>query len=370
MRRASPLAALRALLLLALSASAALLYDYTRPIPAFCEAGAGCDAVRSSSFAYVLGIPQPALGLFAYAFVFAVSLLPQPRRHRLLLPLASLGALLGIAFLAIQAFVIQRFCSLCVVVDVSSILIAGLAWAERRGGSHDGAVPRAAWSLVAAMAVVVPLLLGAAQPKPPVPPAVARLWVPGKLTIVELSDFECPFCRILHPALKEAIEPYGDKVHLVRLSVPLRSHPRARVAAIAYACAKKLGHGEAMAHTLFEAKDLSEQGCRDAAAKVGLDPAAFDACFSGPDGEQAMLRDAETAREIQFKGLPTTFIGTRSLIGALDVDELREAIDAELQGKTSARPSVPQGWMWAFLSLAFTATALWSVVRVRGDAKA
>ncbi len=367
MRRASPLAALRALLLLALSASAALLYDYTRPIPAFCEAGAGCDAVRSSSFAYVLGIPQPALGLLAYTLVFAVSLLPHPRRSRLLLPLASLGALFGIAFLAIQAFVIQHFCSLCVVVDVSSILIAGLAWADRRGVGHDGAVPRAGWSLVAVMAVVVPLLLGAAQPDPPVPSAVTRLWVPGKLTIVELSDFECPFCRILHPALKEAIEPYGDEVRLVRLSVPLRSHPRARVAAIAYACAKKLGHSEAMAHTLFEAKDLSEQGCRDAAAKVGLDPAAFDACFSGPEGEQAMLRDVEIAREIQFKGLPTTFVGSRSLVGALDVHELREVIDAELGG--TARPTVPQGWMWAFLTIAFAATALWSVVRVRGDAK-
>jgi protein-disulfide isomerase/uncharacterized membrane protein len=368
MRRAFPLAALRALLLLALSASAALLYDYTRPVPAFCEAGAGCDAVRSSSFAYVLGVPQPALGLFAYAFVFTVSLLPRPRRSRLLLPLASLGALLGVAFLAIQAFVIQRFCSLCVVVDVSSILIAGLAWVDRRAESHDGAVPRAGWSLVAAMAVVVPLLLGAAWPEPSLPPAVARLWVPGKLTIVELSDFECPFCRILHPALKEATEPYGDKVHFVRLSVPLRSHPNARVAAIAYACAKKLGQGEAMAHTLFGAKDLSEQGCRDAAATVGLDPAAFDACFSGPEGEAAMLRDAETAREIQFKGLPTTFIGTRSVIGALNVDELREAIDAELQGKTPARHSVPQGWMWVMLSFAFVATALWSVLRVRADA--
>lgn len=356
MRRAITLVILRALLLVILTASAALLYDYTRPLPAFCEAGAGCDAVRASSFAYILGIPQPAFGLLAYLVVFGITLAGHERRAKLLFPVAVLGAVMGVAFLAIQAFVIGRFCSLCVVVDVASVLVAVVAWLHRKAPGHDGGVPRFAWSLLGACAVVVPLIFGAARPEPPVPAAVARFWVPDKLTIVEMSDFECPYCRILHPSLKEALEPYGDKVQLVRLSVPLSSHPRARDAARAYACAKKLGRGEQMAHALFTSEDLSEQGCRAAADRAGLPQDAFRACFESEQSEKLMMRDVELAKAITFRGLPTLWIGTKSFIGARNVEDLREAIDEQLAGDDAKTASLPQHWMWILLSVVLAVT--------------
>lgn len=363
MRRALTLAIVRTLVLVVLTASAALLYDYTRPLAAFCEAGAGCEAVRASSFAYVLGVPQPAVGLLAYMVIFGITLLRHELRRKLLFPLAAAGGLFGLVFLAIQAFVIQRFCGLCVVVDIAAIALALFAWIHRNQPGSEGSVPRFAWSLLGAAAVVVPLLLGAARPEPPVPAAVARFWVPGKLTIVELSDFECPFCKILHPALTQAVEPYGDKVQLVRLSIPLRSHPRARVAARAYACAKKQNRGEDMAHALFDAKDLSEDACRAIATKVGLDQPTFETCFSGPEGEEAMMRDVELARAISFKGLPTTFIGTKTLVGARGPEELREVIDEQLAGEASQMPSIPQGWMWTLIGALFVAVAAVHVLR-------
>lgn len=369
MRRALTLAILRTLVLVVLTASAALLYDYTRPLAAFCEAGAGCEAVRASSFAYILGVPQPAIGLLAYMVIFGITLLRHELRRKLLFPLSAAGALFGLAFLAIQAFVIQRFCGLCVVVDVAAILLTVFAWIHRGQQGSDGSVPRFAWSLLGAGAVVVPLLLGAARPEPPVPAAIARFWVPGKLTIVELSDFECPFCKILHPALKQAMEPYGDKVQLVRLSIPLRSHPRAQVAARAYACAKKQNRGEDMAHVLFDAKDLSEDACRAAATKVGLDQPTFEKCFDGPEGEEAMMRDVELARAIPFKGLPTTFVGTKTLVGARGSEELREIIDEQLAGEASQMPSIPQGWMWALIGAVFVAVATVHVVRKPKEAE-
>jgi len=364
MRRAFTLVAIRTLVLLILTASAALLYDYTRPLPAFCEAGAGCDAVRASSFAYILGIPQPALGLLAYMVVFGITLMGHEQRRKYLFPSAAVGGVLGVVFLLVQAFVIHRFCMLCVVVDVSAALTAVFSWLHRNAEGHDGAVPRFGWSAFAALAVVVPLLFGAARPEPPVPAAVARFWLPGKVTIVEISDFECPYCRRLHPFLVEAMEPYGDKVHLVRLSAPLSSHPRAKIAAKAYACAVKLGRGDEMAHLLFASKDLSEQGCRSAAAEVGLDAAAFDACFGGSEGETLMMRDVELAKAITFRGLPTLWIGTQTLLGAHPTAELREVIDQQLAGgATTPKPSLPQSWMWAILGAAFLTLASISLVR-------
>ena len=363
MRRASTLVILRALVLVILTASAALLYDYTRPVPAFCEAGAGCDVVRASSFAYILGIPQPVIGLLAYMAVFGITLLGHQRRAKLLFPVAALGGVLGTAFLALQAFVIGRFCSLCVVVDVASVLVAVVAWFHRRAPGHDGAVPRFAWSLLGACGVVIPLLFGAARPDPPVSAAVARFWVPGKVTIVEMSDFQCPYCRILHPALKEAVEPYGDKVRLVRLSVPLLSHPRARGAARAYACAKKLGRGEQMADALFSTKDLSEQGCRASAERAGIPLDAFGTCFDSDESETLMMKDAELAKAISFRGLPTLWVGSKELLGAYGVEELREVIDEQLAGDDVKTASIPQHWLWLLLGIALATTVIVALAR-------
>lgn len=368
MRRALTLAVLRTLVLVVLAASAALLYDYTQPLPAFCEAGAGCEAVRASSFAYILGIPQPAIGLLAYVVVFAATLTRHETRCKYLPPMAIIGGVLGIAFLIIQGGIIKQFCALCVVVDSCSIAVAVLAWVIRNAEGHDGAVPRFVWASSAAIAIVVPLVFGASQPEPPAPPAVARFWVPGKVTIVEMSDFQCPFCRILHPALKQTIEAYGDRVKFVRLSVPLKSHPQARVAAKAYACAKLVGRGEEMAHELFEAKDLSEPSIRDASKRAGLDQAEFDSCFSGDRGQEAMMKDVQLAREITFKGLPTLWIGDRQVVGARSAEELSTLIDEQLAGGAQPVRQLPHGWMWTLLGLVFVALVAATALRKPNDA--
>ncbi|MCU0694429.1 MAG: thioredoxin domain-containing protein, partial [Polyangiaceae bacterium] len=290
MRRVFSLVTFRTLTLICLSASAALLYDYTRPLPAFCASGSGCEAVRSSQFAYVFGVPQPAFGLVAFLVLFGLTFAPHQRRRKLLLPVAVLGAIAGAAFLAIQAFSLGVFCSLCVVVDVSAILLAVVASIHHGAPAQgsDGALPPVGWTALCGLAVGLPLLFGAARPEPPVPPAVAALWVPGKLNIIELSDFECPFCRILHPSLKEAIEAYGERVHLVRVSVPLKSHSNAENATKGYLCARHQGKGEAMAHELFVSERLDPAAIKEMTDRVGLDTQAFDHCFTGEQAQRSL----------------------------------------------------------------------------------
>ncbi len=361
MRRTYTLVAFRTLVLVALSASAALLYDYTRPLPAFCQSGGGCEAVRQSAFAHIFGVPQPVIGLLAFVVLLGGSFAAHPWRAKYLTAIATLGAVLALGFLAIQAFVVHAFCYLCVVVDSSTVLLAALAWLHRSAPEgNDGALSNTSWGMLALVSVLAPYLFAQMQPRPEVPAPVARMWEPGKLNIVELSDFECPFCRMLHGDLRKALEPYGDRVHLERLTVPLPMHQHARTAARAYVCARVQNMGEAMADRLFTASDLSEAGCRAIATQLasgGLDLAAFDKCFSGPDSETMVAHDVDIAKQITFKGLPTLWIGSQVLIGARSADDIRATIDAELGAARRPAPQVPQGWLWGGLLALFAVAA-------------
>ncbi|PIE06082.1 MAG: hypothetical protein CSA75_01405 [Sorangium cellulosum] len=110
MRRALTLAAVRALVLLILTTSSALLYD--------------------------------SVGLFAYLCIFGVTLMRHEFRRKYLTPIATLGGVFGVSLLIIQAVWIGSFCSLCVVVDIASVTVALLAWIHRNSKGHDGRVPR------------------------------------------------------------------------------------------------------------------------------------------------------------------------------------------------------------------------------------
>src|SRR6185503_6117111 len=94
---------------------------------------------------------------------------------------------------------------------------------------------------------------------------VRAVYEPGKINVVEFADFECPYCRALHPVLKRVIQDYpADRVHFVRKHVPLEMHELARPAARAAVCTEEQGKGEAMADALVQA-ELSEAAIRRAA---------------------------------------------------------------------------------------------------------
>ena len=367
MPRALILVFIRLFVLLATAVSSALLYDYRGAAPAFCATGEGCAKIKESAWASIAGVPTPVIGLLAFIVLYSLTLLPHPRRKQLMVPTAVLGALGGIGFLLIQAFVEHTFCKLCVVVDTSAILAAGAAvayWFKGDEG-HDGALSQGGWGAIGAVAVVAPLLFGRMQPDPEVKASVSRHWVPGKVNIVELSDFECPFCRIQHASLQSAMEPYSDKINFVRLTVPLGGHPNARPASKAYVCARDLGKGEIMAHALFTtelSKESIEQIVADFAQQQGVDPSQLKACIADPKTDARVGEEYSRARDqIGFKGLPTTWVGKKLFEGAAGPDSLRKAIEHELEGKGTLRPTASPVWLWSGLVgllLVFGALAL------------
>ena len=125
------------------------------------------------------------------------------------------------------------------------------------------------------------------------PPPAARIQVPidgaslrdaaeASVTIVEFSDFECPFCKQVHPTLAQLLEKYAGKIRLAFRDFPLESiHPQARQAAEAARCASDQGKFWSYHDMLFaQSSILAAEDLKRYAAQVGLDAAKFAGCLS------------------------------------------------------------------------------------------
>jgi uncharacterized membrane protein/predicted DsbA family dithiol-disulfide isomerase len=318
MRARPALAVIAAVAALAgLAASVASLIDYVGAAPAFC-AETGCATVRASAWAHPLGIPMPVIGVAFFAAMLALSVVTRPRRPRLRVALAATGAAGGAALIGLQAFVIGAWCKLCLVADTSALLagaavVCGAATVRLTWPRTLVAVP------TAAAAVFALKLLGHPAP-PPIPPGTPAFVVtaqqPGVVTVVELVDFECPFCRALAPRLADALRAARVPVRVVRKMVPLPMHPHAMPAALAWCCAAAQGKGDAMADALFAAPpdELTPNGCEKIAARVGCDLDRYRRDLPAMAGKVAA--DMVDARAGGVRSLPTVFVGTQRLTGA------------------------------------------------------
>ena len=353
---------LRLALLLALTASAALTIDYLSSNPAFCSGTSGCGDVRRSGWGYVGRIPVPALGILAFAAVLSLSLGP-PVLRRFAAYAAMFGALVAGALVVVQAVVIHAFCWLCLVVDVAAIVAgaAGVALVVKRleGSASDPAnepLARWAWGALGALAVAAPMLWPAFRPAGDVPAGVRERQVAGKINVVEFVDFECPFCRMFHPTLKKVVNEYGNRVHFVRLDLPLESHAHARGAAKAHLCADEQKAGDRMAEALFETEDLSSEGLVAVAKAVGLELSSFERCVAATQTETKLVAIERILKDSgMLQGLPTTFVGNEMIVGAMDDVALRDSFERAARGGGGGIPG------WAYLVGIATAAgiAIW-----------
>jgi protein-disulfide isomerase len=278
---------------------------------------------------------MPALGIAYFAAMIALSLGGASRRRtRRVLALA--GGAWALGLIGLQAFVIGAWCKLCMIADPAAV---GVAIAVAAGAR----TLRVSWRSVAlavpaAAAVPLALALGLAGHAPatvetPVardmPAMVERAQVPGTVTIVELVDFECPFCREEAPAVADAIARAHVPVTVVRKMVPLAMHAHARTAALAWCCADAQGHGDAMAAALFAAPadELNPGRCVDLAVAAGCDRARYRAALADPATMRRVAADIADAKAAGVRQLPTVFVGAHRFAGAgHDADELLAAI--------------------------------------------
>lgn len=312
---------LRAGALVAIGFSMALAIEYYGPGATFCAAGGGCAQVHGSSIGQLIGDYLPALGLFAYTAVFVASLFANARAHLFAVYASIVGAIGAIAFLVIQGMVVGAWCKLCVGVDSAAIAAAaGAGWllqAKPPAEQLGQGLRSPAWFFYWPIAFA-PVVWIATFPDAGVPDAVRELWDDdAEVNIVEMADFECPYCRAMHPVLEDAIEPSGANVHLARIVYPLSFHPHARNSSRAYFCAVEQERGDDMADALFTAEDISVEGNRVSAEEIGLDLDAYDECIDAERTEERVSEDLARGDRAVMEGLPTVYIGEQTFRGFL-----------------------------------------------------
>lgn len=155
----------------------------------------------------------------------------------------------------------------------------------------------------------------------------------AKVTIVEFSDFQCPFCAKGADILKEVKKKYGNKVRVAFKNFPLPFHNHAEQAAVAGLCANEQGtdyfwkmHDEMFANQ----EALDADGLKKTAKKIGLKGDAFEKCLAENKYLAQVKADMEDGRKVKVKSTPTFFINGKLINGAQPFEVFSELIDEEM----------------------------------------
>ena len=158
------------------------------------------------------------------------------------------------------------------------------------------------------------------------------------VTIIEFSDYQCPFCSRAEPIVKQVLERYPDQVRLVYRHLPLDSiHPQARPAAIAAVCASRQEKFWEFHEGLFaNQRSLGAEVFGNLADELELDRAVFDACLTNPEAAAIVAADSEAGAAAGVTGTPAFFVNGIKLSGAVPVEDFVEVIEAELAAEGGA----------------------------------
>ncbi len=163
-------------------------------------------------------------------------------------------------------------------------------------------------------------------------PRRARGNVNAAVSIVEFSDYHCPFCKQAETVVAEVFTKYDGQVRLVYRDFPLDNlHPHARAAAEAASCAGDQGKFWEYHDALFtNTPKASAEDLKGYAAMIGLDAAQFERCLNENTHRGRVQRDVEEATKLGLTGTPAFFINGRFLNGAQPIEKFVQIIDEEL----------------------------------------
>lgn len=155
------------------------------------------------------------------------------------------------------------------------------------------------------------------------------------ITIVEWSDFQCPFCSRAGPTLEQIQETYGDDVRIVFKHLPLSIHPQAPAAHAAAEAAHRQGRFWEMHDRIFEnQRDLSPSTFERYAREIGLDMDRYASDVESDAVRRRIDTDMAQARELGVTGTPAFFINGRFISGAQPFVNFKRVIDDVLEEQT------------------------------------
>jgi len=152
------------------------------------------------------------------------------------------------------------------------------------------------------------------------------------VTVVEFSDFECPFCLRVLPTLEQIRETYPDQVQIVYRQFPLNAiHSNAQLSAEASLCADAQGKFWEMHDAIFDARGKADADeLKAMAGELGLDTEAFATCLDSREYQSQVADDVAAGRRAGVNGTPALFINGRFLSGAQPFTVVQRLIDDEL----------------------------------------
>src|SRR5574340_928408 len=153
------------------------------------------------------------------------------------------------------------------------------------------------------------------------------------ITIVEFSDYQCPYCVRAEPTVKDLMAAYPGKIRLVYRDYPLPSHELAPKAAEAAHCAGDQDKYWEMHDRLFASNGkLSVSDLKAYAREVGVDGAKFDKCLDSGEKGSVVALHQKAGETAGVSGTPAFFVNGRLISGAQPIEAFKTIIDQELKG--------------------------------------
>ncbi len=150
------------------------------------------------------------------------------------------------------------------------------------------------------------------------------------VTIVEFSDFQCPFCNRVNPTMKQIKEQYPNDVRIVFRQMPLHIHPQAKPAAKASLAADRQGKFWEMHDKLFaNQKGLNDQAFFTWAGEIGLDVEKFKKDYADPALDKIIAEDMKIAGQFGTRGTPSFYVNGRHISGARPFEQFDALIKEE-----------------------------------------
>ena len=154
----------------------------------------------------------------------------------------------------------------------------------------------------------------------------------AKVTVVEYSDFQCPFCAQYEPTIEQMMKDFPNDVRLVYRHFPLSFHENAQKAAEASECAAKLGGNDAfwkMHHKLFQNNTALNTDLYVRLAKeFRLNEGAFKKCLDSGETASIVSADMASGNDAGVNGTPASFINGKLVSGAVPYATLKQALVA------------------------------------------
>jgi protein-disulfide isomerase len=342
-----------------------------------------CDAVNASSYASLFGIPVAAWGLLFYIFIAIYSIqglgskTARDRALSFIWFVSVAGLLWTVRMALVSVFVLKAVCLTCIVDYIANIFLVislyfsiKIAFAERFKLVFTKKIFTHAVTAAAFFGIGYLFVMASAKGAAPdvsskdvndvvtahfrqslydIKPediAGAPVWgnPNAKITIVEFSDFECPFCRIAAFNVRPYLHEFGDNIKVVFMNYPLDNscnkyvqgpmHKQACLAAEAAICAQKKGVFWEYHDDLFRnQRKLPRDFLVSLGQKYGIDPAWMNECLDSPETRAMLESEIETGHHVYIDGTPSIIINQRILRQWRVPEVLRKVIREELKKK-------------------------------------